>query len=160
MFRILDKSTITCTIVLLCFFLSACGGPVVVDPAALNKPLAEKSGRLKIVRAEQFAASLSGARLKVDDKEVANLDNGDWKVIDVPAGRHRLTVDHWSHINVYNLDVNVKPGMLYTLEVSPRDDAVVAGAIFGLAGSLVEAAVNENGGTFQIKLISERPLNG
>lgn len=159
MYRVLNKLRIVCTLLFLGFILSACGGPVSVDPAELNKPLAQKSGRLKIVRAEQFAASLSGARLKIDDKEVANLDNGGWEVIDVPAGKHKLTVDHWSHVNVYDLVVNVKPGTLHTLEISPRDEAVVAGALFGLAGSLVEAAVNENGGSFQIKLIDERPIN-
>ena len=133
---------------------------MIVDSAELNKPLVQNAGRLKIVRPGELAAGLAGARLKIDDKEVANLDNGDWKVIDVPAGKHKVTVDHWGHFNVYNLELDVKPGTLYTLEISPRDEAIVAGALFGVAGSLVEAAANENGGSFQIKLVDERPITG
>lgn len=158
MFYLLNKLKIVSAAIVLSFILSACGGSAPIDKAALNKPLAEKSGRLQIVRTDEFAASLSGARLKIDDREVANLDNGGWKIVDVPAGKHKLTVDHWGHVNVYNLNLNVKPGMLYTLEVSPREEAVVAGAIFGLAGTLIEAAANENGGSFQIKLVKERPI--
>lgn len=131
-----------------------------MDSAQLSKPLASASGRLKIVRTDELVAGLAGARLRIDDKEVANLDSGEWEVIDVPAGKHKITVDHWGHLNVFNLDLDVKPGTLYSLEISPRGEAVAAGAIFGLAGALVEAAANDNGGTFQIRVVEEKPVSG
>jgi hypothetical protein len=58
------------------------------------------------------------------------------------------------------MTLQAKPGMLYTLEVSPRGEAVMAGAMFGLVGMMVEAAVNENGGTFQIRVVEAKPARG
>jgi hypothetical protein len=76
--------------------------------------------------------------------------------LDVPAGSHKIVVDSWSHPNEYALNLATKPGMLYTLEISIRSDAFVAG-MFGLVGMMVEASANENGGNFQIRLVDSAP---
>jgi hypothetical protein len=78
-------------------------------------------------------------------------------MLDVPAGTHRIVVDHWSHPNVYAITLDAKPGMLYTLEVSLRSEAAVAG-MFGLVGMFAEAATNENGGTYQIRVVQTDPV--
>jgi hypothetical protein len=49
-----------------------------------------------------------------------------------------------------------KPGTLYTLEVSIRSEAFVAG-MFGLVGMMAEASANENGGNFQIRIVESVP---
>jgi hypothetical protein len=49
------------------------------------------------------------------------------------------------------------PARLYTLEVSPRTEAAVAG-MFGVVSMAVEAAANENGGTYQIRVVDEKPM--
>jgi hypothetical protein len=46
--------------------------------------------------------------------------------------------------------------MLYTLEVSPRGEAVTAG-MFGLVGMLAEASINKNGGTIQVRVVEAIP---
>ena len=33
----------------------------------------------------------------------------------------------------------------------------MAGALFGLVGALVEAGVNQNGGTFQLRVVDAKP---
>jgi hypothetical protein len=130
---------------------TGCGASAPENVAALNAPLAKSTARVKLVRPSEFAAALSDARVKIDNNEVAILGNGDSKTLDLPAGRHTIVVDHWSHPNVFTLELEAKPGRLYVLEVTPRGEAVVAGALFGVVGSLVEAAANENGGSYQIR---------
>jgi hypothetical protein len=70
---------------------------------------------------------------------------------------HKIVVDHWGHPNVYAITLNAKPGMQYTLEVTLRGEAAVAG-MFGPVGMFAEAAANENGGTYQIQVVQENPM--
>jgi hypothetical protein len=78
-------------------------------------------------------------------------------MLDVHAGKHTIVVDHWSHPNVYTMTLDAKPGMLYTMEVSIRTEAAVAG-VFGLAGVFAEAAANQNGGSYEIHMVHEDPI--
>jgi len=86
---------------------------------------------------------------------VASLGTGGSTIVDVPAGSRNIVVDSWSHPNEYKLTLAAKPGMMYTLEVSIRSEAMVAG-MFGLAGQMMEAAANENGGNFKIRLVDTK----
>ena len=79
-------------------------------------------------------------------------------MLDVPAGVRKIVVGHWGHPNVYTITLDAKPGMLYTLEISPRMEAAVAGAAFGMIGWVAEAAANENGGTYQIRVVDLTPI--
>jgi hypothetical protein len=81
-------------------------------------------------------------------------------MLDIPAGSHSISVDAFGHPNAYSITLQAKAGMLYKLEVSPRSAAAVAGVMFGLVGMMVEAAVNENGGTFQIRVAEALPEKG
>ena len=137
--------------------LCACGSTGAENAALLNQPLNRGNARIKIVRTEGFIAGARGARVKVDGKQVADLGTGGSTVLDVAAGGHEIMVDLWDHPNVYKLKLDAKPGMLYTLEVSARSEAAVAG-MFGVAGILAESAANQNGGVFQIRVVSEKPI--
>jgi hypothetical protein len=137
--------------------LGACGTTGVENAALLNQPLGNGNARLKIVRAEEFVAGARAARVKLDGKQVADLGTGGATVLDVAAGGHEVVVDLWDHPNVYRMKLDVKPGMLYTLEVTARSETAVAG-MFGMAGILAEAAANENGGVFQIRVADARPI--
>jgi hypothetical protein len=137
--------------------LGACGNSGVQNAALLNQPLQKGSARIKIVRTEEFMAGARGARIKLDGKEIAeDIGSGGAVVLDVAAGSHSVTVDVWDHPNVFTLNLDAKSGTIYTLEISPRGDAVAAG-LFGVAGMLAEAAANKNGGLFQIKVIDTKP---
>jgi hypothetical protein len=138
--------------------LAGCGGGEVrPETAALaSAPLAKSQARLKIYRTSEFVGSLADARLKIDGRDAPALSDGEVRIVDVPAGKHEIVVDSWSHPNVFKLDVQAKAGVMYELEISPREEAVAAG-MFGLAGLLIEAAANENGGSWQIKLVKQGP---
>ena len=138
--------------------LSGCAGGDGPETAALAaKPLQKSQARLKISRPGEFVAGLADARVQIDGKEAASIASGETRVIDVPAGAHQIVVDHWGHPNVYKLDLQTKPGMRYDLQITARGEAAMAGAVFGVLGSLAEAAANENGGTFQIQLVQQKP---
>jgi hypothetical protein len=136
-------------------FLYGCAAPVAENAALIDKSLQPKSSRLKIYREENVGLS-SGARVKLDGRQIASLDSGGSTVLDIPAGPHELTVDNPMHPNVYTMKLDAKPGMIHRLEVSIRAESVVASA-FGGATWLIEAAANENGGTYQIRLIDTKP---
>jgi hypothetical protein len=138
--------------------LSACGSTGIQNEGLLKQPLTGGQSRVKIVRSEQFLASGRGARVKIDGKEVADIGNGAGAILDVPAGPHNVSVDVWDHPNVFNLRIEAKPGRMYTLLIKPREDAVMAGAVLGVAGMLVEAAANENGGLFQVEVVDEQRI--
>lgn len=145
-----------CAAVMLSTFMSGCGTTTADNAALIGKPLHGSQARLKIYREGIVGAALP-ARVTVDGREVASLGVGGSTVLDVPAGSRKIIVDSWSHPNPYKLTLAAKPGMLYTLEVSIRSEAMVAG-MFGLVGMMVEAAANENGGNFQIRVVDSKPL--
>jgi hypothetical protein len=148
---------LVCTSLFAGGLVSGCGSTGAENFGLSEKALKASDARLKIFRAENLIGVAAGARVKVDGREVANLGSGGSTALDVSAGPHRIAVDHWSHPNEYAMTLVTKPGMLYTLEVSPRTEAAVAG-MFGLVGMAVEAAANENGGTYQIRVVDEKPF--
>lgn len=156
MLRASFRSVIAVPLLCATFALAGCAAQGVAEHAELaSKPLPRSQARLKIFRAEQ---GMAGARVKVDGKQVTELDGGGSTILDVGAGKHEIIVDNWQHPNVYKLDVEAKPGTMYVFEITVREEAQVAGALFGLAGMLVEAAANENGGVWQIRLVEEKRI--
>jgi hypothetical protein len=136
-----------------------CGAPGVAEHAELaSKPLASKQSRFKIFREKAALNGGAGARVAVDGKQIADMDNGGSTIIDVAAGKHQIVVDNWQHPNVYKFDLEAKPGMMYVLEITAREEAAVAG-MFGLVGLLAEAAANENGGVWQIRVVEEKRIS-
>lgn len=137
--------------------MSGCGTTGAENAALLGKSLPRSHARLQIHR-EGIVGAAVPARILIDGREVASLGVGGSTVLDVPAGSRKIVVDSWSHTNAYTLTLPAKSGMLYTLEVSIRSEAMVAG-MFGIIGTVAEAAANENGGTFQIRVVGSRPLH-
>lgn len=137
--------------------LAACGNMSAENAELAKAPLTGGNARIKIYRTQEYIAAAGSARVKLNGKQIADMGIGGSTIRDVPAGSHQIAVDHWGHPNVYAISLKAKPGTLYTLEVSPRTDAAIAG-MFGLVGSMVEASVNENGGTFQIRVVDAKPL--
>lgn len=141
--------------------LAACGGPTGLDPqsaALLGKPVPKAQARLKIFREDAALGGMQDARVKIDGRDIQALAPGEIRVVDVPAGAHQLIVDHWGHPNVFKLDLQAKAGTQYELRISQRGEAAVAG-MFGLTGMLIEAAANENGGTYEIQLVKQGPVS-
>ena len=135
--------------------LSGCGTTGAENAYLVDKTLPRSHARLKIYREGVVGAAVP-ARVIIDGREVASLGVGGSTVLDVPAGSRKIVVDSWGHPNAYTLTLAAKPGVLYTLEISVRSEAFVAG-MFGLVGMMVEAAANENGGTCKIRVIYSTP---
>jgi hypothetical protein len=136
--------------------MSGCGTTTAENAVLADRPLKGSQARLKIYREGIVGAALP-ARVAIDGREVASIGVGGSTVLDVPTGSRKIVVDSWSHPNAYTLALAAKPGMLYTLEISIRSEAMVAG-MFGLVGQMVEASANENGGNFQIRVVDAKPL--
>jgi hypothetical protein len=149
-------AAVVCAALLSSAALSGCGTTGAENASLLDKSLPRSHARLHIHREGVLGAAVP-ARILIDGREVASIGVGGSTVLDVPAGSRKIVVDSWSHPNAYTLALAAKPGTLYTLEVSVRSEAMVAG-MFGVVGMLAESAANENGGTFQIRVANSRPL--
>lgn len=136
--------------------MSGCGTTTEENASLADRALPKSHARLKIYRESVLAAAVA-ANVRIDDRQVASLGVGGSTILDIPAGSHKIVVGGWSHPNEFAMTLAAKPGTLYTLEISVRSEAMVAG-MFGIIGSVVEAAANENGGTFQIRTVSADPL--
>lgn len=146
-----------CVLFLAGLVAAGCGTTSDETASVAKQPLKSAHARLKIYRTSEFIAAVPSALVKVDGREVAQLGVGGSTMLDVPAGSRQVAVEGFGHPNAFALTLNAKAGMLYTLEVSPRTEPVMAGLVFGLVGSMVEAAVNQNGGTFQVRVVDSKP---
>lgn len=135
--------------------LSGCGTTSTETGSLPDKALRGSHARLKIYREGILGAAVP-VRVTIDGREVASIGVGGSTVVDVAAGTRKIVVDAWSHPNSYSMTLNARPGSHYTLEISARSEAVVAGAAFGLVGMMIEAAANENGGAFQIRVVDTK----
>jgi hypothetical protein len=149
-------AAVVCAALLSGAALSGCGTTGAENAALLDKALRPAHARLQIHR-EGIVGAAVPARILIDGREVASIGVGGSTVVDVPAGSRKIVVDSWSHPNAYTLPLAVKSGTLYTLEVSIRGEAMVAG-MFGVVGMIAESAANENGGTFQIRVVGSKAL--
>lgn len=147
---------------LICALLSGCGTTTAENAALETSSLQASSARLKIYRTSDIIASGPAALVRIDGREVANLGIAGSTVLDIPAGQRKIVVDAFGALGAYTLTLPAKAGTLYTLEISPRSEAVVAGMLFGFVGSAIEAATaNENGGAnFQVRIVDEKPVKG
>jgi hypothetical protein len=149
---------IICAVLLAAATVAGCGNMSAENAGLAGTALKASDARLKIYRTSNLVASIGSATVKVDGREVGSLGVGGSTMLDIPAGTHKVVVGHWAHPNAYAITLDAKPGMLYTLEVSPRMEAAFAGAAFGLVGAAIEASANENGGTYEIHVVNAAPL--
>jgi len=122
---------IVIVILLVALPVAGCGNMSAENAGLASSPLKASDARLKIYRTGNLVASVGAASVKLDGREVASLGIGGSTMLDVPAGVRKIVVGHWGHPNVYTITLDAKPGMLYTLEISPRMEAAIAGAASG-----------------------------
>lgn len=149
---------VVCVALLAGVLVSGCGTTTDENASLAQAKLQGSKARIKIYRTQEVGASAVGARVKVDGRQIASLGVGGSTLLDVPADSHKIIVDGWNYPNAYTITLQAKAGTLYALEISPRSEAVVAG-MFGIVGMMVEASVNENGGSFQVRVAEAKPLN-
>jgi uncharacterized protein YceK len=110
---------IFCVALMAATLMSGCGSTGAENAALAAKALKPSHARLKIQRSNEPMAADPAARVKLDGREIASLGVGGTTMLDVPAGARKITLDAQGHPNEYTITLQAKPGMLYTLEVSP-----------------------------------------
>ena len=126
---------------LLCFgILSA--------PAALAKE--QGKARITVKRTSTLLSSGGLVDLELNGVVVTKLaDDGTYSA-SIPAGDTTLSVTQWLDPGRYKVKFKAVPGRRYVFVVSPRTEQFVATVLGGVAGALIDTAVNENSGAFKI----------
>ena len=103
---------------------------------------------------EQLSLCRDSRERRSQRLEVTDIAAGGTTYIDVPAGRKAtVAVYSWSYPGKFSLNIKAKPGARYTVEISPREESFVANAVLGIAGAIIDASVNENGGAFKLRFL-------
>lgn len=106
--------------------------------------------RLAIARTSAFLYLTLSARVDVNGQRIADLGRGETYSGVFDAGRLSITTDHWSSPGKFTVALNAESGAEYKLELSPREDSFLPGALFGIVGLAVDAAVENNSGLFKL----------
>ncbi len=132
--------------------LSGCATMALPPPPPV---ISENKGRLLITRsADDMLYATTAARLFVNGKEAGALMRGQTVPIEVAPGEVELSTDAPLTMGSYALKIPVEAGLEVRLQLATRGGHFV-GAMTGLAGMLVDAAINDNKGPFTLTILSK-----
>jgi hypothetical protein len=137
-------------IVILGLLISGCassGPPVRSVPQ--SAPM-QGMTRITVERSSDFLYLALSARVKVNGIDVGALSRGDVASIDIQSGHTTVSVDTATSPGTFSVSFTAQPNRDYLMEVSPRSDSFLPGALFGYAGVFVDSGVNEQSGLFQL----------
>jgi hypothetical protein len=137
---------------LLVWVAVGCAGCVTQStPQPIASAVAPGQARLSITRVDGTSLLGSSVHIAVNDVPVADLAEGQTYTAGVRPGAVTVTASGTADIGQYTVHVKAVPGKTYAFQISKRMEHVVAGAVGGLAGLILETAVSgEHGGAFQI----------
>jgi hypothetical protein len=93
------------------------------------------------------------ATVTINGRQVASLWSGSSSSVAIAPGPNSVSVSGWSYPGTWTVTLNARPGAHYVAEISPRGDSIAPGILFGLAGGMVDAAVNkDSSGAFQMRV--------
>jgi len=122
---------------------------ILVFPAAEAVAQQTRGGaaRFIVTRADEYRASLATAVIDVNGRRVAEVERGKTVSGLLPPGP--VTIAAHSNIDPGQTTVKFRavPGRTYRFRVSARTEPYIAGALFGIAGLIIEG-----GGPFKIEL--------
>lgn len=130
--------------------LVGCASPGASIRAVPQTPPQNGMTRITVERSAEFMYMALSANVRVNGQGIGALSRGDIAAIDIPPGRTTVSVDTSSSPGTFSISFITQPNRNYFLAVSPRSDSFLPGAMFGLLGAAVDAAVNENAGLFQV----------
>lgn len=158
MHRRCNRSAVFVALALTASVLAGCGGGTSPEADALaSVPLPKSHARVKLHRESNLMGMAVDVRVTIDGREVASLGNDGTKIFTLPAGKHQIAVDHWSHPGTSKLTLDAKAGTLYEVEVTVRGDAAAAGLMFGVVGTAVESAANGDDGYWSVRVTKQGP---
>lgn len=110
-------------------------------------------GRIVISRTDDIIYATLAARIAVNGNYVSNVMRGQTVSMEVDPGAVKVAADAPMTMGEFMLSFQIEPGMEVRLSLAPRG-ANFIGAMSGLGGMLVEAAINDNKGPFSLTLLS------
>jgi len=124
--------------------------------AAAAAPVPPGKARLVLTRVSGYYASALDAVVKVNNVEVARVSNGASQSVVIAPGPTAVNIDSWSAPGSYTINLDAKPGRTYTVEISPRTEALAPALVCGLACGLLEAASKgDKAGAFQARVVTQ-----
>jgi len=145
-------------LIVFAFAISGCATThpsVVQSPSSIPVP----SGKSKLVITRNTDALFLGvqARIDVNGERAVELWRGESYAKVLSPGKVIISTDAWSTPGRFMAHFNVEPNKEYILEISPRGGHYATSTLFGVLGSAVDAAVDENTGPFAITLKELKP---
>ncbi len=132
--------------------------PATTQTQAANQAPVAGQARLTISRVSGVLYAGAPATVKVNGQTVADIWAGSATVVPVPAGRVKVSVEAWSSPGAYTVDLDVKEGAGYALEIAPRQESFLPGALLGPIGALIDASNNEGkSGPFRLRVVTQDP---
>lgn len=135
--------------------LSACGTTGALDLSKLNEPVPAGKARIVVTRDTSLLYMAGAADVRSNGTKIASLGRGGSVVHDIPKGKNVLAVSTPTAFGQFVVNFDAKAGQTYNFQVSPRSDALLPSAAFGMIGDAINASVSEQSGYFQISLIGE-----
>ncbi len=86
---------------------------------------------------------------------MGSCDYAGFKVFDIIAGKHTLTVDVWDSPGTCELPIDVSGGNEYFFEIKPRLGNFLGGLLGGPIGSAIESSGKQCGGAFAVEPVAK-----
>ena len=137
---------------ILSLIVIGCAGCASQPAAPIVSTLAPGQAKITITRTDTSACIIAcPAHIEANGNHLVDLAPGQSFTGGVPRGPVTLTVSQSGDIGHYNVQFDAAPGKTYAFEVSRRAEPVLAGAVGGLAGILLEEGVSgDHSGSFKI----------
>lgn len=142
-------------------FVFAISGCATTHPGVVQSPSSIQAppGKAKVVITRNTDALFLGvqARIDVSGDRVAELWRGESYTGVLQPGKVILSTDAWSTPGRFMAHFNAEPDKEYVFEISPRGGHYATLVFFGIVGSAVDSAIDENTGPFAITLKEIKP---
>ncbi len=124
------------------------------NASATVAPIPPGKARLVLSRTNDMLYMGALAQVKINGAEVASLWRSESSTVPIAPGAVAVSVSTWSYPGSWTVNLNAKAGETYALEISPRGETMFAMGAIGVAGAIVDANANRNGGIFQMRVVS------
>ncbi len=142
-------------ILMLGLLVSGCSSPGPASRSVPQSPPLQGMARVTVERSTDFLYMALTARVRVNGIDVSALSRGSAASIDVQSGRTTVSVDSATSPGTFTISFAAQPNREYLLEVAPRSDSLLPGALFGYVGAFADSVINEQSGLFQVTGKSE-----
>lgn len=139
----------------------AANGPLYNEYRQSVEEVGNTKARLVLYRTgESSIGSARSFRARMDGETIGYVDHQGFNVFDVDPGAHLLQTDITDSVGACSLNFEAVAGKTHYFELTPRQNSLAAGMMFGFVGQAVESASKACGGAVEVTEKSERSANG